>query len=364
MDKLTIDVCVPQRTAVFAGVSEYGVTKYTVTDKELSELGRDHRQWLLLYTHQQSRYVPDYLSTAGAPKVYPGWQAYGPVTTGPLVLDAAVVSWDAIVEAIRRDAVAAAAVVAQDTERAAQLEADRAARAERARAWLDRWCAMTDDLLVSQSGIATCTDSLGNFVVSGNAPPRDDFAPEDRTRYDLRYERLQGMLDAIRVAAEREKEAIRQKATSDLLAYAASVPELAQAAAEGYDVGDAAMQHFAAELAEQIRCALRKLDAGRTTTASVDLYVDGSKEWQRVDWSERRAPSPRAFDVRHAVVHLVDLIKLPEPFDVTISRIKRIKLAGVGLDEHADFYTGFLVEVSCAPSVKGCRDRILIVSAE
>lgn len=358
MEKLTIRCHVPQATAILAGVCQYGDCDYQVRDEDLATLASDHRRWLMLYTPNapSRRYVPDYLTGVGNPKVYPGWPAYGAVSAGPLVLDASVVTWDAIVEAIRRDAARAAAYVAKDAERAAELDAERTDRAARARSWLEQWSAVTDDKLVTVHGVQTCTDAEGRFVLSGNAPPIDDLTPEDRARYERRKERLDGMLAGYRKVEDDSRRAMLQAAVDAVAAYAATVPTLARAAQDGYDVGDAAIHAFACRVTDAIGDAIG--------VDNVTLYVSDTPAFGRVDWSERRAPSPCAFEVLDKVERVLKDHKVPEPFDVSISRIKRIKVASALEDGRAEHYTGIVVEVGCVPPVKGIRDRVVLVSAE
>lgn len=102
-------------------------------------------------------------------------------------------------------------------------------------------------------------------------------------------------------------------AQAGLVEYAKLVPALARAAAEGYQVHEAALEHYIGDIA--------RLDE------DVEVLRSDSERYLKSKLEERRAPDERAFETLDRIRAHLSAIRHPDGVEVVVDRIQKIKLA-------------------------------------
>jgi len=176
-------------------------------------------------------------------------------------------------------------------------------------------------------------------------PDGDAYDAETRAHYDAAcIERDRQKAEARVRDAEREakveqekadREARRDAARAALSAYAiAHLPEYADAAADGYDVGDGVV----AAIAEKI-AALPDGPKGK-------VIRQGTTRWGETSWEEAKSPRAQAIELQRRVAAHVATIPACDGAEVDVSRVVRIEYRPEG--EDAVKYRGVVVYLETA----------------
>lgn len=130
---------------------------------------------------------------------------------------------------------------------------------------------------------------------------------EDRARVEAR-----------RAAEERaaaSKAARAEVVSAALRAYALTVPELAPAAEDGYDVTPGVLDHIAALVADAARAA---------GASSTEVVVSGTRAWEAWDMEERSAPKPAAVKAQRALREACARIAVPDGVHIAVEKVQRV----------------------------------------
>ena len=200
--------------------------------------------------------------------------------------------------------------------------------------------------------------------------PRHTATPAVRAAYDaarLECEARNVVVDRERKAAdlatrerERERErkaaehAARQlaretRASAEFLAYALTVPSLARAAQEHYDVTSAVVAHLAAECAAPFPGATR--------------LHDGTKAYELANWTERKSPRLESLELAERIAAHVATLAHPASLELTVSRVLRVDF---GVPEY-DRPHGRSTKITAVLVTLGCPlapDCVVVIPAE
>lgn len=172
-----------------------------------------------------------------------------------------------------------------------------------------------------------------------------------------KYPTVAARLPEIRAELEKRNAVVRSlperraRASAGLRTYALSIPQLSRAAAEGYEVENEALNHFA--------------DALRGGDEDAFVLVEGTPEFERSKWDKRKAPNAAAFVRRDAVQALIERTPAPEGVEVRLEPIARFRRAeDVGVTEDhwvlSVPFTAIVVSIECPIA----KRRIVVSIAE
>ena len=202
------------------------------------------------------------------------------------------------------------------------------------------------------------------------AVPRHTATPAVRAAYDaarLECEARNVVVDRERKAADlatrereratRERERERERKAADLEtraraefhAYALTVPTLARAAAEHYDVTAAVVAHLAAE------CAATFPDATR--------LHGGSKAYEIATWDERKSPRLESLELAERIAAHVATLAHPASLELTVSRVQRVDFGQPEYDRphgRGNKITAVMVTLECCLA----PDCVVVIPAE
>ena len=328
MDTLKITITIPRSVAVAAGRSQYGALEYQISDADLASLSVEERAWLNNLLHFDGR-----MTRSG----------HGPI---PLAVASTTVEWAAVAAALRATMVDDAA---WEAEQAAKTEARiQAALALGPQEWLrddgqiQHWLGS----VVAYNDVRTDPRVIQHVAeLAGEIALRQQAVEERLRQQAANQESERRRRDEVEAQKEAEKTAARE----EIQVFALTIPSLARAAEDGYDVAAAVIEHLVEQLVNK---------------AGVEAVVlcKGSPDWERYGWSERSAPSPEAFALLDRVTDLVDGLAHPACVAVEALRIMRVTVEpdpedGYGEKER---YTGVVVTLESLVT----RDCAVVFAAE
>lgn len=122
----------------------------------------------------------------------------------------------------------------------------------------------------------------------------------------------------VRTTTERaERDAADRRRKEAIVAFALTVPELAPAASEGYDV----RRGVADEIARRVASAPAPDGAG---FLDAETYTHGGRGWEPLDWKEAPSPSAALLALRGAIVAHVATVERPEGVTIEVERVARV----------------------------------------
>jgi hypothetical protein len=327
MEKITIRYSISRTVALVEGRNEFGTAEYQPTDTELAFLSVDERKWL--DTLDLKHYTSVFALPSGAPPV-----------------------WPTIAEAIKASRQAALDKQAAElTEREARITEALAAPDE-------KWFSERSDWRYSVKNVYVTIPSYCSHYGWMQQDPRilariDSLKPE--------LERRQAVANEANEQRKAEREAAEQRKAQELAVAATAKQEavenltdwcefngpdhLKRAAKEDYDVVGGCVQW----LTEQLR-------AQYSDPVHCTILRDNTKLWDRYDWSERKSPGPKAFEVLDAVN--VAVAELAHPTSVTIE-VERILLVEVEppedeCDDPKREFTAVVVNITHPAAARRC----------
>ena len=327
MDKISFSVVIPQSVALAAGKTEYGETRYSPTEEELSSISPEERAWLDV-------------NVRSAQNTYPA----------PLRLDQPQATWDAIMTGVRTRM---AAEAAEQARRAAEHDAAVAALlALPDDEWVGNW-SLSDRAqrnfvsrvreMDGDSRIAARMAALRPLLAAVRAV--DDEAARARADADAAERR-------VKANAEADAKAERDAAHAALRAWATTIPDLARAATDGYEIRGAVMDRIADAF----------VDAAGPPYSTTTTLREGANEYDRTSWEDRSAPSRQAFVRLDAVTAAAAAVAKPECVEIEVRRVQRVTVQRADRDDCDDRdherYTGIVAIVHTPLGI--AKDRVVI----
>jgi hypothetical protein len=324
MNRITIKYSISRTVAFNEGRAEFGEATYQPTDTELQFLSQDQRQWLDTLDLSRSTFAL-------------------PTSTPP--------TWPNIADSIKASRQAAL------DKRAAEL-ADREARIAEALTEPDeKWFGEQTDYryAVSVKRVYVTIPSYCNHYGWMQQDPRilariDSLKPElERRQAAATAANEQAKLnhevsESRKLQAIEKAAATKQAAVENLTQWCIEhgPDHLKRAASEGYSVVGGCMQWLAESLRDE-------MNGG-------EIIRDNTKLWNRYDWSERKSPGTKAFEVLDAVTAVVK--ELAHPSSVTIE-VERIVLVEVEppedeCDDPKREFTAVVVNVTHPAAARRC----------
>lgn len=129
--------------------------------------------------------------------------------------------------------------------------------------------------------------------------------------------------DAKNLQEGKERAEAKRLAHEAVVAFALTVPDLAPAAREAYDVrkgvADEIARRVAAVPAVPVVPGIRN-----TKLVDAEVYAFGGRGWEPLEWEEASSPSARILALRDRIVEHVATVAHPEGVTITVSRASRV----------------------------------------
>lgn len=129
-------------------------------------------------------------------------------------------------------------------------------------------------------------------------------------------------LDAVDTAEAEAAEARKTALRETWREWALTRPELAPAAADGYDVIGACADDVAAQV--------MALAQGVPGVTRLETFQGGTKAWGRLAMADRKAPRPAAIAAQKTLAMGCGLLTMPEGMDAVVERVQRVSITTDG----------------------------------
>jgi hypothetical protein len=383
MEPIRINTYVTAETAITLGCTRYGAYSGEVREAELADLDDEERALLINYVGPTDGKGKNSLFLTLADLKTASFNKTHPVT------------WGAIRMALARE-------IGEARSRKAKEDAESTGRIEAAGAcpiedWVDggrtgsglTWCdppsrrphprgaylydgeskdprltatwAMVDALVALR--VADWRAQMIEKYLADSSPPEPGALRDPGLHKDpqllAHHAACAKALEEKVAAAVAAKEAVKQR----VVEFAKTVPSLARAATDEYDVATAAVDSILDEVMTRAKeeGGHAPYDIGRGNPTRF-VAVEGTSLYDRIDWVERKAPDAQAFALRDAIIRILKDVHMPSCVTLHVSRIARITIRSNDGDGDDETFTGIVVWASVAEGI--LPDRHIFFSAE